>query len=173
MNSKSCLNKVFSRGTLTGMAALFLLSLGTTAFAAGPEMNIQAQQTMKITGTVVDATGEPVIGATVMQKGTNNGTVTDMDGRYTIDVPANAILVISYIGYTTQEVAASNGANVTLREDNHSLEEVVVTAMGIERKAKSLTYATQRVNGDELTRNKETNLINSLQGKTSGEVLRT
>ena len=168
MNSKSCLNKVFSRGTLTGMAALFLLSLGTTAFAAGPEMNIQAQQTMKITGTVVDATGEPVIGATVMQKGTNNGTVTDMDGRYTIDVPANAILVISYIGYTTQEVAASNSANVTLREDNHSLEEVVVTAMGIERKAKSLTYATQRVNGDELTRNKETNLINSLQGKTSG-----
>lgn len=150
------------------MAALFLLSLSTSAYAARPEMSIQAQQTMKITGTVVDSAGEPIVGATVMQKGTNNGTVTNIDGRYTIDVPANATLVISYIGYMTQELTAYNGATVTLKGDDHSLDEVVVTAMGIERKAKSLTYATQKVNGDELTRNKETNLINSLQGKTSG-----
>ena len=96
------------------MAALLMLSLGTTALAAGPEMNIQAQQTKRITGTVVDATGEPVIGATVMQKGTSNGTITDVNGKYTINVPAGATLVISYIGFGTQEVAAKDGATVTL-----------------------------------------------------------
>ena len=168
MNSKSWLNKVFSRGTLTGMAALLMLSLGTTAFAAGPEMNIQAQQIKRITGTVVDATGEPVIGATVMQKGTSNGTITDVNGKYTINVPAGATLVISYIGFGTQEVAAKDGATVTLENDAQAIDEVVVTALGIKREKKALGYAIQEVKGDQLVAARENNLANALTGQVSG-----
>lgn len=169
MKSKSWLVKALTNGSLASMAALCMLSMGTPAYAA-PENAQLEQQVKKIKGTVVDKTGEPIIGVTVVQKGTSNGVITDFDGNFSIDVPAGTTLVFSYVGYTTQEVAVGNQTtlNIVLDEDSKSLEEVVVTAMGIERKAKSLTYATQKVNGDELTRNKETNLINSLQGKTAG-----
>ena len=150
------------------MAALLMLSLGTTALAAGPEMNIQAQQTKRITGTVVDATGEPVIGATVMQKGTSNGTITDVNGKYTINVPAGATLVISYIGFGTQEVAAKDGATVTLENDAQAIDEVVVTALGIKREKKALGYAIQEVKGDQLVAARENNLANALTGQVSG-----
>ena len=85
-----------------------------------------AQQT--ITGSVVDKTGETVIGATVMEKGTSNGTITDFDGNFTLKVEAGRTLVISYIGFLTQEVPAQDGMKVTLQDDALSLEEVVVTA---------------------------------------------
>ncbi len=135
--------------------------------AATAEVNQQANAAK---GVVKDSTGEPVIGATVMVKGTSNGTITDLDGNFTLDgVKEGDVIVISYVGCETQEVVYDGHViSVDLKDDAASLEEVVVTAMGIERKAKSLTYATQKVNGDELTRNKETNLINSLQGKTAG-----
>ena len=81
----------------------------------------------EISGTVVDATGESVIGATVKEKGTANGTVTDFDGNFTLKVNEGAILVISYIGYQTQEVPAQQGMKVTLKDDSELLKEVVVT----------------------------------------------
>ena len=81
----------------------------------------------EISGTVVDATGESVIGATVKEKGTSNGTVTDFDGNFTLKVNEGAILVISYIGYQTQEVPAQQGMKVTLKDDSELLKEVVVT----------------------------------------------
>ena len=81
----------------------------------------------EISGTVVDPTGETVIGATVMEKGTSNGTVTDFDGNFKLKVEAGKTLVISYIGFLTQEVAAADGMTVTLQDDALALEEVVVT----------------------------------------------
>jgi len=165
MNSKSCFKGAFQKA-LTGMAALFMLSFSTAAYAAGPDMNVQAQQTKKVTGTVVDATGEPVIGATVMQKGTTNGTVTDIDGNYTLDVPAGATLVISYIGMATQEVSA-NGGTVTLQDDSKALDEVVVTALGMKRDKKALGYAVTELKGEELNANL-INPVQALQGKVAG-----
>ena len=166
MKSKSWFKGVFGKA-LTGMAALFMLSVGTAAYAAGPDMNVQAQQTKKVTGTVVDATGEPVIGATVMQKGTNNATVTDIDGNYTINVPAGATLVITYIGMTPLEIPA-NGGVATLQDDSKALDEVVVTALGIKKDAKKLGYAVSTVSADELTKTGGGNLAAGLYGKATG-----
>ncbi|MDO4196973.1 MAG: SusC/RagA family TonB-linked outer membrane protein, partial [Prevotellaceae bacterium] len=166
MKSKSWFHKVLSSNCLKSIAVLCMLSLGTVAYAAEPDMNIQAQQTKKVTGTVVDATGEPVIGATVMQKGTTNGTVTDIDGNYTLSVPSGATLVISYIGFATQEVPAVGGV-VTLQDDSKALDEVVVTALGIKRDKKALGYAVTELKGDELNQNL-INPVQALQGKVAG-----
>ena len=117
---------------------------------------------------IVDANGEAIIGANVVEEGTANGTITDFDGYFSLKVAQGARLVISYVGYTSQTVDAKPDMKITLREDSELLGEVVVTAMGIERKAETLTYATQTVGGNELTRAKEANLINSLQGKSAG-----
>lgn len=141
--------------------------------APSPVVNV-AQQSKTVKGIVKDAKGEPIIGANVLVKGTSNGSITDLDGAFTLsNVPDDAVLVISYIGYTGQEVPVKNQAsfNIVLAEDSELLGEVVVTAMGIERKAASLTYATDVVASKELTRAKESNLINSLQGKSAGLVI--
>lgn len=133
-----------------------------------------AQQTKTVTGTVTDKDGNmPLIGANVVIKGTTHGTVTDMDGKYSIEATPSDVLVFSYIGMETQEIPVGNNTviNADLTTGTLKVNEVVVTAMGLQRKAKSLTYATQNVGGDELTRAKETNLVNSLQGKTAGLVI--
>ena len=126
----------------------------------------------KVTGVVMDKDlHEPLAGVNVVLKGTSTGTVTDADGNYAIEVKSGtSVIQYSFIGMVTQEETVGNRStiNVNLASDSQKLNEVVVTAMGIERKAKSLTYATQQVAGGELTRAKETNLINSLQGKTAG-----
>ena len=128
------------------------------------------QSSRRITGVVTDESGDPVIGANVLEKGTSNGVITGLDGEFTVDVQAGAVLVISFVGYKAQEVATGNRTNfrVTLSEDARFLDEVVVTALGIVKKEKSLTYATQIVEGRELTRAKDPNLVNSLAGKTAG-----
>ena len=155
---------------------LLLSSWGGVAFASNVEVNgVQDVQQAKIVkGKVIDATGEPLIGASVLVEGTTNGTVTDFDGNYSLNVSgSNAKLVVSYIGYKTQVIAVGNKSviDVTLSDDTKLLGEVVVTALGIEKKAESLTYATQKVGGDELTRAKDANFINALQGKTAGLVI--
>lgn len=112
-----------------------------------------------------------MIGVSVLVKGTTTGTITDIDGNYSIEIPDNkAVLEFSYIGYqkATLSIANATNFNVILQEDTQVLGEVVVTAMGIEREAKSLTYATQTVKAEEVTRIKEPNFINSLQGKSAG-----
>ena len=106
------------------------------------------QQTAKITGVVSDAEG-PIIGASVVEKGTSNGTITDLDGRFSLDVKPGTILVISYVGYASQEVKATTGAmKITLKEDNQMLDEVVVTALGIKRERKALGYGVAEVKGE-------------------------
>ena len=119
-------------------------------------------------GTVLDENGEPVIGATVSVKGTNLVTVTDIDGRFELKVPNGSILSVSYLGYTTAEVPAT-GENLTisLKPDERQLAEVVVTALGIRRSEKALSYNVQQVNSEQLTTVKSANFMNSLAGKVA------
>ena len=121
----------------------------------------------EISGTVVDGTGEAVIGATVMEKGTSNGTVTDFDGNFKLKVAAGKKLTVSYIGYQTQEVAAKNGMKVTLQDDALALNEVVVTGYTTQRKA-DLTGAVSVVSVDELAKQNENNPIKAMQGRVPG-----
>ena len=126
-----------------------------------------AQQS--VSGTVTDSEGVPLPGATVIVEGTSNGVSTDFDGVYSIAANEGDILSFSYVGFTTQKVTvgASATINVTLVSDN-ALEEVVVTALGITREAKSLGYAQQKVEGDALTKTKETDFRTALAGKVAG-----
>ncbi len=147
--------------------------VGTDAFAnasnvASPEMS-QASGTI-VTGTVTDTSGETLIGLTVKAVGTNVATATDIDGNYSIKVPAGAReLEFSYVGYKPKKVAIKgNTLNVVMESDDELLDEVVVTAMGIQRKESSLTYATQELKGEELMRVQDANFVNSLQGKAAG-----
>ena len=126
-------------------------------------------QNKKITGVVKDNFG-PVIGANVSVKGTNIGAITDMDGKFSFEAPDDGILVVSFVGYTTQEIPLQGRTdfNITLKEDNELLDEVVVTALGIKREKKALGYAMQEVKTDDLTENRSTSVSNMLQGKIAG-----
>jgi TonB-linked SusC/RagA family outer membrane protein len=125
-----------------------------------------------ITGTVKDSEGIPLIGASILAEGTTTGTVTDLDGQFTLTLPANTeVLVISYTGYTTLETPVITGQEVydlVLLESATSLDEVVVTAAGIERQKRDLGYSVATISGDEVGTVRETNIVNSLQGKVSG-----
>ena len=121
----------------------------------------------EIKGTVVDAKGETVIGATVMEKGTSNGTITDFDGNFTIKVKEGAILVFTYIGYQTTEVPAQQDMKVTMKDDAEVLQEVVVTGYTTQRKA-DLTGAISTVSVDEMAKQNENNPMKALQGRVPG-----
>ena len=131
---------------------------------------VQQDGKHKVTGRVVDASGEPLIGATVMVEGTKDGAVTDIDGNFTINVSSAAKLVISYVGYTSQTVSVGDKTSlaITMKETTNTMNEVVVTALGIKRAEKALSYNVQKVGADELTRNKDANFVNSLNGKVAG-----
>ena len=135
----------------------FSLSLVCSVFYAQTE----------ISGTVIDSTGEPVMSATVLEKGTANGTVTDFDGKFTIRVEAGKTLVISFIGFLTQEVPAKNGMTVTLPDDALSIEEIVVTGYTTQRKA-DLTGAVSVVTPSDLAKQNENNPIKAMQGRVPG-----
>ena len=145
------------------MEKLRRLLLSTMFLLASTMMYAQTE----IHGTVVDATGESVIGATVKEKGGTNGTVTDIDGNFKLKVNDGAILVISYIGYQTQEVPAQPGMTVTLKEDSEVLQEVVVTGYTTQRKA-DLTGAISTVSVDEMAKQNENNPMKALQGRVPG-----
>lgn len=132
------------------------------------EANSQTSKTVE--GQIVDGKGEPLIGVNVSVSGSNTGTITDLNGYFSLLVPENAVLEISYIGYTTQVVTAIEGKtlNIILKEDNKVLDEVVVTALGIKRATKALSYNVQEIKSDELINNKDANFINALSGKVAG-----
>ena len=124
-------------------------------------------QAKKVTGTVVDVSGVPVIGANVIVKGTTNGTITDMDGKFTIeDVPEGSILVVSYIGYVDQNITVGKKGDysITLKEDSQALDEVVVVGYGVQKKV-NMTGSIANVKADELTAIPNTNLSNSLAAR--------
>ena len=129
-------------------------------------LSAYAQQ---ISGTVSDENGVPLPGATVLIQGTSTGVSTDFDGNYSIGASSGDTLVFSFVGYSSQSVVvgSSTTVNVSLEPDN-TLDEVVVTALGIQRNAKALGYSVTNVDGDELSANPSTNAINALQGKVAG-----
>lgn len=133
-------------------------------------ISIVLAQTVRVTGTVTSGDdGLPIIGATILVKGTNIGTITDLDGQFSLDVPqANKVLQVSYVGMTTQEVAVQPKITVVLQSDVRNLDEVVVTAMGLNREKKSLGYAVQEVKADELTKAGSGSVTGSLSGKIAG-----
>lgn len=140
--------------------------------AVGSESVASVQQNKRvIKGVVRDSFGEPLIGVSVLVQGTTNGAITDFDGNFVVEVAGDdAVLEFSYIGYqkVIMPVAGKTSFDIQMKEDTQQLGEVVVTAMGIERKEKSLTYATQQVKGDELMKVQDANFVNALQGKASG-----
>lgn len=137
-------------GRFSQMFLLLVVSGWGTVWAA-PEKSVDAsilQQSAKITtqGTVVDAQGEPLIGVSILEVGTTNGTITDIDGKFTLQVTSGATLELSYIGYKTQQLkAVSDLGTIQMSDDTEVLQEVVVTALGIKREKKALGYAMQEV----------------------------
>ena len=132
-----------------------------------------AQETKTIKGMIRDVTGEPLIGASVIEKGTNNGVITDVDGNFTLTVPADATLSIAYMGYATREIHLAKrkkqgDLRVTLREDSQQLKEVVVTAMGIKKDTKRLGYAVSTIESDEIVKAGATNFASAMYGKAPG-----
>ncbi len=123
-----------------------------------------------VTGVVTSADDTyPVIGASIMEKGTTNGTITDFDGIYTLTVSDNATLVVSYVGMKAQEIKVTGPKHdVVLQSDAIAVEEVVVTAMGVVQEKKRLNFAVQNIDSESLTQNKSANFVNSLQGKIAG-----
>ncbi len=146
--------------SVLGLAFLFsALSIGS------------AMAQIRISGNVQDHAGNAMSGVTIVVEGTTTANITDLDGNYTIVVPNEAsTLVYSFVGYLQAErvVGMQRTINVTLEQDATQIDEVVVTALGLLRKEKSLTYSTQVLGGDELTRAKDANMLNTLAGKTAG-----
>ena len=168
--------KVLSRsGLIAGLCISSLVSSyaipgGVDAAKAKNESVMITQQAKKVSGVVTDSAGEPIPGANVVQKGTTNGTVTDLDGKYTLDVPNNATLVVSFIGYTTQEVKVGSQSvlNVSLAEEAIGLNEVVAIGYGYVNK-KDLTGAVSTVSADDMVMGGTvSNAAQALQGKTAG-----
>ena len=150
-----------------------LITVGMDVTATNNLKTQQSNANVKVTGTIVDNTGEPVIGATVRVKNSKsetNGVISDIDGKFTLTAPKGAVLLISYIGLNTQEVKVTGNdeLKITLRPESHTIDQVVVTALGIKRAEKALSYNVQKVSADELTRNKDANFVNSLNGKIAG-----
>ena len=158
---------------MKNLSAMFVaLSLaGATPFIPMGGGTAYAQtQAGEVTGIVYDSNGEPLIGAVVSVKGTNRGAATDADGKFRLQAKPGQVLVVSYVGAKTQEVAvgAARSYTVTLKSTTQNLDEVVVTALGIKKDKKSLGYAVDDLNADELMKNKSANAINSLSGKIAG-----
>lgn len=138
--------------------------------SAAPLSNAE-QQAGRISGFVKDQAGEPIIGANVVVKGSSNGTITDLNGRYSLeDVSGNAVLQVSLLGYSKVEIAVAGRSTVdiNLTEDTQNLNEVVVTALGIKRQKRSLGYSTADVGANQLTESRDPNIGNALSGKVAG-----
>ncbi len=131
-------------------------------------MQIGFAQQKTITGTITDETGLPLPGATVLEVGTSNGTTTDFDGNFTIEVGDDAFVSISYVGYQTLTLASNADFSKISLSSSNALEEVVVTSFGVTREKKSLGYSQQSVGGDQLVKARETDISNALAGKIAG-----
>lgn len=163
---------VHSQAYVKAIACLVLACGGTLPTLAAsetlsnPKVEEAQQSEITVKGTVVDDAGEPVIGATIMEKGTRNGTVTDIDGNYVIKVKRNAQLTISYLGYATQVVPAGT-SKVVLKSNDTKLNEVVVVGFGTQKKV-NLTGAVTAVSGEELDSRPVSNATQALQGMVAG-----
>ena len=145
-----------------GMAPVQQASAATAAVAS-------VQQTKQATGYVSDSQG-PLIGATVMEKGTNNGTVTDFNGFFTLNVKPGATIVVSYVGYVSQEVKAGDNLKINLKEDGHVVNEVVVIGYGTQRR-EAVTGSVANIGGEKLNQVAATNAAQALQGRVAGVLM--
>lgn len=155
---------------VTSACAAFLLGNVQQAYAVAADAIEIVQQNKKIAGIVVDQNGEAVIGANVIQKGTTNGTITDIDGKFTLEVPAKAVLTVSFIGYQSQDVALKGNETqltVTLKDDTEVLDEVVVVGYGTMKK-RDLSGAVSQIKSDDLMKGNPTDLSQGLAGKVAG-----
>lgn len=149
----------------------FLLLAGSGSLYASDSYPVSQVQdnVISVSGVVKDTKGEALIGVSVLVKGTTNGTVTDLDGNFSLNVSSGDQLEFSYIGYASQTVTTNaKPLNIVLKEDTQALDEVVVTALGIKRAEKALSYNVQQVKSDALTTVKDANFVNSLNGKIAG-----
>ena len=150
------------------ICALFLGGGQVIAHAAEAPVVQEVQQTTNITVTVVDSKGEPIIGANVVEKGTTNGSITDVSGKAKLNVKKGATLQISFVGYQTQEVKAQGNLRVTLKDDNELLDEVVIVGYGTQKKA-NLTGAVSTVDvGKTMEGRPQTDVMKALQGAVPG-----
>ena len=147
----------------------FLGIISAQQVSAATESVASVQQTQQATGHVEDSQG-PLIGATVMEKGTNNGTVTDFDGNFTLNVKPGATLVISYVGYESQEVKAGTNVHVNLKEDGHVVNEVVVIGYGTQRR-EAVTGSVANIGGEKLNQIAASNAAQALQGRVAGVLM--
>lgn len=135
----------------------------------GKNVIITKAANKRISGVIKDEIGEPLMGASILVEGTGIGTISDIDGKFSLEIPGNAQVKISYLGYIAQTITPrSNVLNINLVPDDQQLEEVVVTALGISREAKALGYAVSTVSSDEIIEVKNINAVNSLSGKVAG-----
>ena len=147
---------------------MLFITLGML-FGVSQAMFAQGAQKQQVTGTVTDEAGEPLIGVTVIENGASVGAITDLDGNYSLEAAPNATLTFSYVGYLTQNVklGGRSNLNITLKEDNALLDEVVVVGYGIQRKS-DVTGALTRVNEEQLNNRPVSNAFEALQGKAAG-----
>lgn len=147
-----------------GSRWLLILTFMLMSFHAG------AQNKVTVSGVVSDEKGTPMVGVTVLVKNTNIGRITGIKGEYRLEIPANSVLVFSYMGYTTEErlVSTQTQINVTLTEQAQAINDVVVTALGIKREQKALGYATTKLGGDKISEALSTNWTSALSGKIAG-----
>jgi TonB-linked SusC/RagA family outer membrane protein len=171
-----------AKGYGTLLFATFLL-LGNLNSSANNEVSLSAkhgvgldvslstqQNTIQVSGKVTDEQGLTLPGVNIVEKGTMNGVVSTMDGDFQIEVPEDAILSFSFIGFRTQEIAVNGrtSIDVVLQEESHGIDEVVVTAMGVVSEKKELNFAVQAINSEEITRDKQASFVNALQGRVAG-----
>ena len=171
---------LFSKAVLKATTCLFLAAGASVSPAfAFPEMTetmgteIVQQQAVTITGVVKDKSGEPIIGANILEKGTSNGVITNVDGEYTLKVKgANSVLIVSYIGYKSQEIAVGGQRkiDVTLADDTELLDEVVVIGYGTQRKG-DVTSAISSVKKDDFIQGKVSDAADLIKGKVAGLVV--
>ncbi len=156
-----------------GLSGALLLPAYSGAYAES--LTASVQQTAVCKGVVKDALGEPVIGASILVKGTTNGVITDLEGNFSLpNVRRGDVIQISYIGFVTQEIKwDGQPLQIVLQEDSQALEEVVVTALGIKRSEKALSYNVQQVKNDALTAVKDVSFVNNLNGRVAGVNINT
>jgi len=142
------------------LSILLLCFLTTAAFAQ-----------KNVTGTVKDASGNPIPGVSILEKGTQNGTSTNADGKFSLTVKEGAKLIIRSIGLVTQEVSASANLTIVMNDDSKSLNEVIVTGFGVKKEVKRLSYSATAVGGAELAQANNSNVVNALQGKVAGVMI--
>lgn len=169
------MNSIAKKTTLfLGVCMAFQMGGMPAVMAAPSTVTESTQQTKRVTGIVKDAAGLEVIGANVIEKGTTNGAITDLDGKFSLDVAPGAVIEISYIGYITQEITVTDQTselNIIMKDDSQNLDEVVVVGYGVQKK-KLVTGATVQVKGDDLQKLSTNSALGALQSQTPGVQIR-